>query len=60
MPSMSKELAMFLTLCVAEFLDKNTKGMCLSNMECEELEKAFIEGKFAKIEIFTKLKLQQT
>ena len=55
---MSKDLAMFLTACVAQFLDRNPNGKCLSSMECEELEQAFIGGDFAKIEIFTKLKLQ--
>lgn len=55
---MTKDFARFLTTCVAQFLDRNPSGMCLSSMECEELEQAFIEGNFAKIEIFTKLKLQ--
>lgn len=56
---MSKELAMFLTTCVAEFLDRNTSGLRVSTNQCEELERCFINGNFAKIEIWTKLRLAE-
>ena len=54
---MSKDLAGFLATCVAQYLDKNLNGMTLSSMECEELEKAFLEDKFARIELWVKYKL---
>lgn len=59
MAVMTKELAMFLTNCVADFLDRNTSGMCMSSKQCEELERCFCDGNFAKIEIWTRLRLQE-
>lgn len=56
---MTKELAMFLTNCVADFLDRNTNGMCVTSKQCDELERCFREGNFAKIEIWTKLRLME-
>ena len=54
---MTNELARFLTTCVADFLDRHTNEMCMSSKQCEELEQAFLDNNFAKIEIFTKLTL---
>lgn len=54
---MSKELARYLTILIANDLDSKTGGMNISNFECEGLEESFMRGDFKNIEIYLKTKL---
>ena len=45
-------------LSIMKFLDENTQKMCLSNMECEDLENAVINSDWAKVYRYMKKKLE--
>ena len=45
-------------MSIMKFLDKNTQRMCLSNMECEDLENAVINSDWAKVYRYMKKKLE--
>jgi len=46
-------------LSIMHFLDKNTFGMCLSNMECANLEKAVRDSDWSKVYRYMKKKLEK-
>lgn len=56
---MSENLAKFLTVCLADYLNRNTEGMDASKHILETLEDTFLEGRFDRIEMFVKFKLQK-
>ena len=56
---MTKELAKYLTILVIHDIDKNCKGMCMSNYECEALEKTFKNDNFEEIEKFLRKKVNK-
>lgn len=41
------------------YIDANSKGMCLSNMECEDIEDAIANGKWYKVYGYMKKKLEK-
>lgn len=45
-------------LSIMKFLDNNTQKMCLSNMECKDLENAVINSDWAKVYRYMKKKLE--
>lgn len=46
-------------LSIMDFLDRNTLGMCLSNMECEYLVDAIVNSKWDKVYGYMKKKLEK-
>lgn len=48
-----------IALSIMNFLDKNTYGMCLSNMECEDLEDAVVNSDWSKVYNYMKKKLEK-
>lgn len=46
-------------LSIMNFLDKNTLGMCLSNMECKDLEDAVVDSDWSKVYAYMKKKLEK-
>lgn len=48
-----------IALSIMNFLDKNTLGMCLSNMECEDLEDAVVNSDWSKVYNYMKKKLEK-
>lgn len=44
-------------MSIMNFLDENTNGMCLSNIECEDLENALADADWGKVYRFMKKKL---
>lgn len=44
---------------IMNFLDKNTLGMCLSSMECKDLEDAVVDSDWAKVYDYMKKKLEK-
>lgn len=44
---------------IITYLDRNTLGMCLSNMECEDLENAVINSDWSKVYDYMKKKLEK-
>lgn len=46
-------------LSIMDFLDRNTLGMCLSNMECKDLEDAIVDSDWSKVYDYMKKKLGQ-
>lgn len=47
------------TTSLINYINANTKGMCLSNMECFDIEDAIINGKWYKIYNYMKKKLEK-
>ena len=45
-------------LSIMHYLDNNTQGMCLSNMECEDLENAVVNSDWGKVYRYMKKKLE--
>ena len=45
-------------LSIMNHLDNNTQGMCLSNMECEDLENAVVNSNWDKVYRYMKKKLE--
>ena len=41
------------------YIDANSKGMCLSNMECEDIDDAIVDGKWYKVYAYMKKKLEK-
>ena len=55
---MKKDLARFLTCLVTKRIDQEGKAkMCMSNMECESLENAFVNERFDSIDSFINRKM---
>ena len=54
---MTKELARYLTVLIANDIDTKSNGIDMSSYECEQIELAFLKGNFADIEVFIKGKL---
>lgn len=55
---MKQELARTLTVALSNFIDENRKGrMCMSSLECEDLEKAFKADNYQFVEKFLERKL---
>lgn len=48
-----------IALSIINYLDNNTQGMCLSNMECEDIEDACINSKWTKLYNYMKKKLEK-
>lgn len=46
-------------LSIMDFIDRNTLGMCLSNMECEDLEDAVVNSNWSKVYDYMKKKLEK-
>ena len=46
-------------LSIMNFLDRNTLGMCLSNMECKDLEDAVVNSDWSKVYNYMKKKLEK-
>ena len=46
-------------LSIINFLDRNTLSMCLSNMECADLESAVIDSDWSKVYNYMKKKLEK-
>lgn len=46
-------------LSIMNFLDRNTLGMCLSNMECADLESAVVDSDWSKVYNYMKKKLEK-
>ena len=44
---------------IMNFLDRNTLGMCLSNMECKDLEDAVVNSDWSKVYNYMKKKLEK-
>ena len=47
-------------LSIMNFIDKNTLGMCLSNMECADLEDAVVNSDWLRLYRHMKKKLEKT
>lgn len=47
-----------IALSIMNFLDRNTLGMCLSSMECEDLEDAVVDSDWSKVYRYMKKKLE--
>ena len=48
-----------IALSIIKYLDNNSVGMCLSNMECEDIEDACINSKWTKLYNYMKKKLEK-
>ena len=48
-----------IALSIMNFFNKNTLGMCLSNMECEDLEDAVVNSDWLKVYRYMKKKLEK-
>ena len=46
-------------LSIINYLDNNSVGMCLSNMECEDIEDACVNSKWIKLYNYMKKKLEK-
>lgn len=46
-------------MSLMEYIDTNTKGMCLSNMECEDIENAVINEDWGKVYRYMKKKVEK-
>ena len=46
-------------LSIMNFLDRNTLGVCLSNMECADLESAVVDSDWSKVYDYMKKKLEK-
>lgn len=57
----NKELARILTVALVNYIDNNRPDgtMCCSNMECEKIEKAFINDRLDIVDGFIQNKLKQ-
>jgi len=49
-----------IALSIINYLDNNSVGMCLSNMECEDIEDACVNSKWTKLYNYMKKKLGQS
>jgi len=48
-----------IAISIMNFLDRNTLGMCLSNMECKDLEDAVVNSDWSKVYNYMKKKLEK-
>ena len=48
-----------MALSIINYLDNNSVGMCLSNMECEDIEDACVNSKWTKLYNYMKKKLEK-
>lgn len=46
-------------LSIMDFIETNTQGMCMSNIECKNLKDAVVNNDWAKVYAFMKLKLDK-
>lgn len=46
-------------MSLMDYIDENTKGMCLSNMECEDIENAVVDGDWGRVYRYMKKKVEK-